>query len=244
MWGFAADQESIGQGPSGGVSYFGIGPPIRTGGGYVGDGGSPGSWNMTTEIEAGAADLAFAREYDLDESFTLEWSAGLRYASYEETTRGGYDVASTLSSVWGQEAYAAEKSNLGEMFGVRVAGRGSFRFARVFSIDAALGFSFLDGQITSRSTLVPSGLLNAGATPAAVAEITDDSRSGETRDLELTVSWRIVGEAVRVWVGWEQQVWEGVASDLVRNFPGTLAPLRDRDSVTFSGYKLGLFVRF
>ena len=43
-----------------------------------------------------AADLAFAREYDLDESFTLEWSAGLRYASYEETTRGGYDVASTL----------------------------------------------------------------------------------------------------------------------------------------------------
>ena len=62
--------------------------------------------------------------------------------------------------------------------------------------------------------------------------------------MELTASWFVVGDAVRIWAGWEQQVWEGIVTDQVRNFPGTSAPLRNRDSVTLSGYKLGIFVRF
>ena len=53
-----------------------------------------------------------------------------------------------------------------------------------------------------------------------------------------------VGDAVRVWLGWEQQVWEGITTDYARNFAGTAFPLRDRDSVTISAYKLGVFVRF
>ena len=244
FWGFSADQRSNGSGPSGGATYFAVGPPIRTGAGYVGDQGDPGSYDLTTEIEAGVADVAFAREHDLGESFVIEWSAGLRYASYEETTRGLYDEADFGSPDFGLESFLADKSGTGEMIGGRVAVRGSWRFAKVFSLDASLGFSFLDGEITGASSLTPSGFDNNGDTPSSLAEITDDSRSGTIQDFDLTVSWRAVGEAVRVWVGWEQQVWDGITTDLVRNFPGTVAPLRDRDSVVFSGYKLGVFVRF
>ena len=35
-----------------------------------------------------------------------------------------------------------------------------------------------------------------------------------------------------------------IAADLARNFPGTTAPLRERDSVAFSQYKVGLFFVF
>jgi len=244
VWGFSSDQRAAGNGPAGGATYFAVGPPIRTGSGYVGDMGQPGSFDLTTEIEAGTADLALAREHDLGESFTIEWSAGLRYASYEETTQGFYDEADFESVDFGQLSYRANKSGKGEMFGGRVAVRGSWMFAKVFSIDASLGFSFLDGELTGSSSLTPSGLSNSGTTPSSLAEITDDSRSGTIQEFDLTVSWRVVGEAVRLWVGWEQQVWDGITTDLVRNFPGTVAPLRDRDSVVFSGYKLGVFVRF
>jgi hypothetical protein len=244
VWGFSADQRATGTGPAGGTTYFAVGPPIRTGSGYVGDKGEPGSFDMTTEIESGLADVAFAREHELGESFTIEWSAGLRYATYEETTTGLYDEASFGSGNFGQLSYQANKYGKGEMLGGRVAVRGSWRFAKVVSLDASLGFSFLDGELTGTSSLTPVGSDNGPTTPSSLAEITDDSRSGSIQDFDLTVSWRVVGEAVRLWVGWEQQVWDGITTDLVRNFPGTLAPLRDRDSVVFSGYKLGVFVRF
>lgn len=244
FWGFSADQRASGSGPGGGATYFAVGPPIRTESGYVGDQGNPGSYDLTTEIESGLADIAFAREHDLGESFKIEWSAGLRYASYEEKTNGLYDEEDFGSLNFGQNTFQANKSGKGEMVGGRVAVRGSWRFAKIFSLDAGLGFSFLDGEITGTSSLTPTGFANSGNTPSSLAEITDNSRSGTIQDFDLTVSWRAVGEAVRVWIGWEQQVWDGITTDLVRNFPGTVAPLRDRDSVVFSGYKLGVFVRF
>ena len=242
FWGFETDQASSGSGPSGGFTHFAIGPPIRrTSGDYDGDQGNPGSWETLTEIEAATADAAYVHEQAVAESFTLAWSAGLRYATYEERTNGSYDEAGIPLGV---SSFAASKSNEGEMIGLRGALRGRWRFAKSFAVDAALGLAFLDGELRGRSSLVPDGSANAATTPASLAEITDDSRSGTQRDMELTASWFVVGEAVRIWAGWEQQVWEGIVTDQVRNFPGTSAPLRNRDSVTLSGYKLGVFVRF
>jgi hypothetical protein len=237
VWGFSSDQSASGSGPAGGLTHFAIGPPIRTAGGYVGDQASPGSFAMTTEIEAGTGDLAFARTESVSESFTIDWSVGLRYARYEERSFGAYAEQQAL----GGTVYEADKSIESDMFGVRAALRGSYRFAGAFSVDAGIGLSFLDGEITGESGLTPTG---SGTTPSSFVSIADDSRSGSMRDVELTVSWWAVGDAVRVWAGWEQQVWDGVPTDLVRNFPGTTAPLATRDSVTFSGYKLGVFVRF
>ena len=47
-----------------------------------------------------------------------------------------------------------------------------------------------------------------------------------------------------VWLGWEQQVWEDIAADLTRNLPDSDVPSRERDSVTFSWFKVGVSYRF
>jgi len=243
-WSFDADQSAAGSGPLGGITHFAVGPPIRTGGGFVGNQGSPGSYGLTTTIEASTADVAFGRPHELTEGFKLEWSLGLRWANYEETTEGFYDEAAIGSPDLGRNTYFASKSNEGDMIGVRAAVHGGYRFAKAFSLDAGVGVSFLDGELTASSGLTPTGLDNSITTPSSYIEINDDGRSGNIWDVDVTVSWYAVGEAVRLWVGWEQQIWDDIPADLVRNFPGTTAPLRERDSVTFSGYKLGVFVRF
>ncbi|HXV77595.1 MAG TPA: hypothetical protein VD788_14880 [Candidatus Polarisedimenticolaceae bacterium] len=244
LWGFSADQSAQGSGPPGGATYFAIGPPIRTGSSYAGAQGSPGSYSIGTEVEAGTADVAFSREETLSESFTLEWSLGLRYASYEERSSGFYDEAALGSGTFGLNSFAADKRIESEMFGVRAAFRGSYRFTQSFSVDGGLGFAFLDGEQVASSGLTPTGLTNSATTPSSFVSFVDDSRSGATWNVDLTISWWVVDEAVRLWAGWEQQVWETLTVDLVRNLPGTVAPLTERDSVAFSGYKIGVFVRF
>jgi hypothetical protein len=109
---------------------------------------------------------------------------------------------------------------------------------------AGLGFSFLDGELTGSSGLIPVGSANAGTEPSSFASITDDGRSGNIVDFDLRIGWCNASDRFRVWLGWEQSIWSEIAQDPLRNFPGTTAPLRERDSVAFSGYKLGLYFRF
>ncbi len=241
LWSFSADQAAFGSGPASGFLHFAVGPPILSGGQYVGTGGSPGFFNLSTEIDATTADLAWSRSAELSESFTVEWSLGVRYANYEETTSGVYDEDGPSSGV---TAYDAAKSNEGDMFGVRGGVRGSYRLGNRYSINAGLGFSFLDGELDASSTLTPTGTGNALTVPTGFAAVTDDGRSGTIRDLDLALTWHSNSDAFRVSVGWEQSFWDDITADLVRNFPGTSAPLGERDSVTFSGYKLGLYFRF
>lgn len=244
FWNFETEQNAAGNGASGGLLDFAIGPPIRTGTDFVGDNASPGSYAIRTEVKATTVDLAFGREQELAENFDLAWSLGLRYAKYEETSDGRYDEQATTDPGFGQDAYNAAKSNQGEMFGVRAALRGSYRFVRSVSLDGQFGFSFLDGELTASSGLTPAGSINSGTTPAAFSGIVDDGRSGNIWDIDIRVTYHGQTDAFRVWLGWEQQVWDNITADLVRNFPGTTAPLRDRDSVSFSGYKLGVYFRF
>jgi hypothetical protein len=244
FWSYETDQSANGSGPGGGLLHFAVGPPIWSGGEYVGNNGSPGFFDLTTELEATTADLAWGKSEALGESFTLEWSAGLRYASYEETTSGTYDEASFGSGAFGTDSFAASKSNEGEMFGVRIALRGSYRLVERFSVDAGLGVSFVDGELTAASTLTPTGTGNQGTTATGLATVEDDSRSGSIRDVDLSLTWHSTGDALRVWVGWEQSIWDEIARDVVRNFPGTSAPLRERDSVTISSFKLGVYYKF
>ena len=60
----------------------------------------------------------------------------------------------------------------------------------------------------------------------------------------MSLVWHAASESFQLSLGWEQSRWDDIAADLVRNFPGTTAPLRERDSVTISGYKLGVLFRF
>lgn len=244
VWSYDGKQSAAGDGLNGGRLHFAVGPPIYTGGEYVGTFGSPGYYEMTTKISAETADLAWGHEQEISEAFRMEMSVGLRYATFEETMEGLYDDAASVDPEFGLVSYAATKSNKGEMIGARIAARGTYRFAQRFSVGSGLGFSYLDGELTASSLLSPTGLENAPLEPSAFASVQDDGRSGNIFDFDLVVGWHNSADWLRFWVGWEQAVWNGIAADLVRNFPGTTAPLQERDSVTFSSYKLGVYVRF
>jgi len=244
FWKFNTDQFAAGNGLIGGRLHFAVGPPIYTAEGYVGAYGTPGYYEMTTEVSARTADLAWAREQELSEAFRMEWSVGLRYATFEETMEGLYDDVSSVDPDFGLVRYSASKSNEGEMFGGRASARATYRFARRFSVSSSLGLSYLDGELKAWSYLSPTGLENASTDPSAFASVRDDGRSGSILDFDLVFGWHNANDWLRLWAGWEQSVWNDIAADLVRNLPGTTAPLRERDSVTFSSYKLGVFVRF
>lgn len=244
LWRFETDQFAAGDGLTGGRLHFAVGPPIYTDEGYVGAFGSPGHYAMTTEVSARTADLAWAREQELGEAFRMEWSVGLRYATFEETMEGLYDDVAYADPEFGRIRYSASKSNEGKMVGAKAAARGTYRFARRFSVSSSLGLSYLDGELKAWSHLSPTGLDNALTEPSAFASIRDDGRSGSILDFDVVFGWHNANDWLRLWAGWEQSVWNDIAADLVRNFPGTTAPLRERDSVTFSSYKLGVFVRF
>jgi hypothetical protein len=242
-WAFSAEQSAAGDGPGVGRLHFAVGPPIFTGGQYVGDNATPGSYALETRVEAEVVDVDWSRIYATSESLSLGWSLGLRYATYTETTQGFYDEESSLSPNLGRVSYAAFKTNQSEAFGARVAGRGSFGIGAGFSIDGEIGLSLLDNQIDSLSRLAPIGTVNQPTTPVARATAFDDGRSGTIFDVELTLAWHTSENGLRFYGGWRQSVWDEITRDLVRNFPGTSAPLEDRSSVTFSGYVLGVLVR-
>ena len=92
--------------------------------------------------------------------------------------------------------------------------------------------------------LAPVGLENITDEPRSFAAAQDDGRSGSILDFDVVAGWHGKNDGLRFWIGWEQSIWNDITTDLVRNFPGTTAPLRERDSVTFSGYKLGVSFRF
>jgi hypothetical protein len=233
-WRFNSQTSALGSGESSDTVHYAVGPPIRTGSDtFVGANGSPGYYLMNTEITAETVDLLWAHSHKLGESLTTDWSLGLRFARFEEIYTGEYgDTPST-------NVFVARKSNVGEMIGARAGLRGNYSITPSFGVVAGLAFSLLDGELTAESGLTP----RSGGTSSS-ASLQDDSRSGSILEFDLGLVWRLSRDKFRILVGWEQQIWDGIAADLMRNFPGTSAPLRDRDAVTFSGYKLGFGVLF
>jgi len=242
LWGFSADQSAGGDGPTGGQLLFAVGPPIPYGDGWLGTSGTPGSFDITTEIEAKTVDLLWSRDVEASERFLLGLDLGVRWAEYEETMQGAYRGVDGFDP--GSGPLDAYKRNTGSMVGLRVAGRASYRFVTSWSLAGGLGFSMLDGEIEATSSLTPRGTVGGEPVLPNSVAITDDGRSGSIQEADVALVWHSRGDNLQVWIGWEQQTWDRITTDLVRNFPGTVAPLRDRDSVTISGYKLGLRYAF
>jgi hypothetical protein len=245
LWSYESSSSAIADGPLGGALHFALGPPIALGGGaFVGDSGSPGHFDLSTTIETAAFDLAFGRTHGIGDEFSMEWSTGLRYASYEETTGGFYDDAISNAGSFGDHRYTVAKSIEGTMVGARLAAQGRYFFTPSFSVSAGVGFAFLDGEIEASSALTPSGLVNAVTQPMSRSVVNDDGKSGRTADFHVRTTWHNGTDRLRVWVGWEQQEWSGIAEDSQRSFPGTTRPLGNRNSITLSGYEVGLSYRF
>lgn len=238
VWGYQTEARAIQDGTAGGTLHFTVGPPIFHGGSYVGNSGAPGFADILTEIQAQTGDISWGGRHGFTDAFTMEWSVGLQVATYEETQSGSYDEVDFNNLAFGQNSFAADKHHKAEMAGGRVAARGSYRFGR-FDLDGGVALSLLDGKIDATSSLVPTGTTNATTTPASFASIEDDGRSGSIRTVDFALGYHFCGERCEVYVGWEESTWEEIAADLLRNLPGTSAPLASRDAVSFSGYKLG-----
>jgi len=184
---------------------------------------------VETEIAARTIDASWSVPQQAGDAFGILWSVGVRWAGFEETTDGQYTI--------GGSTHQAHKSNEGSMLGGRLAGKATYRLGS-FEVGTGLGMALLSGDLDASASLTP-------ATASSVnTQQTDDGRSGSILDFEVTAGWRSASEAVRVWAGWEQAVWEDIAADLVRNLPGAAAPLRDRDAIAFSGFKIGAEFRF
>lgn len=237
-WTFETDVAAVESATSGFLA-FAIGPPVASGGDFFGDAGAPGFLDVTTEIRAETLDLAWAGTQELSDAFSMRWSLGLRYASYEETHTGLYDEAGGPAGV---NSFAVSKSLQGDMLGAKVAARGTYRFGP-FSISSGLGVSLLDGKLEAFSSLEPDGTGNGGLPPSAGSSF-DDGRSGTIRDFDVEGSWHLASERLRLSLGWEQSEWREIAADPLRNFPGTVIPLQEREAVVFSGVRLGLHLRF
>jgi len=220
-WGFGTSVRSSGTGTLG----FSIGPPIAEGEGDLGTG-----YDIDTEISARTTDLAFSKTHAMGESFSLEWSVGLRHANYEETAEGTYTN--------GSSQYAPTKRLEGDMVGARAGVRGTYRW-RHFSVTSSFAASFLDGELTASS-----GMTEVGGAGRSAAEYQDDGRSGNIFDFDVAGAWHDPSGTVSVLLGWEQSVWEGLPADMMRNLPGTVVIMNDRDSITFSGFKLGVHLIF
>jgi hypothetical protein len=219
-WGFATEQDAA----EAGALNFTIGPPV---GGDV----SGTALDITTEVTMNTVDVGWAKSHGVADALDLEWSVALRYARFEETADGVYAD--------GAERFSVAKSNEGEMVGVHAGVRGTYlRKFLVFS--GRLGFSFLDGELTATSGLTQT----AGGSGASSVSFSDDGRSGGIRELDVTGGWHNASNTLQVYLGWEQDAWEEIAADMVRGSSSLpTSPLRDRDSVTVSGWKLGLRFR-
>jgi len=220
-WSFSTSNSQTAVGTLG----FSIGPPIASGMGDIGTG-----LVIDTEIEARTADLALAKEYGLGERFILEWSVGFRYATYEETAGGSYSNGNTL--------YAPYKGIENSMFGARAALQATYRWA-AFSVISGVGGSFLDGEVTGES-----GMSAVSGPGTSAATFNDDGRSGNIFDFSVAAAWHNRNDSVMLLIGWEQQTWNGISADMMRNLPGNAVILRERDSVTFSGIKAGVHLVF
>lgn len=213
FWGFEAEQSEA----MVGTFEFPIGPTE----GF--------SFDLTTEVQARAAEASWIIPFDLTDSFRVEASAGLRYAGYEETTDGTYGTSIGTVDVY--------KSLEGTMLGVRLGGRATYSFGSWFTSVGA-GLSMLDGELEASTSLSPQP---PGAPPL---HLVDDSRSGTILELDVRGGWRAASDKLSLWVGWEQQEWQQIAADLARNLPGNDLISRSRDSVSFSWFKAGASYRF
>ena len=216
VWNLSAEQSAAGD-SSPAAFFFPIGPAIGS------------SFNVTTEVSGLTTDVAWGVTHEPTDAFSLEWSVGLRYASFEETTDGRYGTLDVTRTV--------DKSLQGDMLGAKLAGRGTYRMGS-FSASVGMGLSALDGELEARASLTPQ------PQDTIAVRLIDDSRSGTILDFDLNAAWHSPDDSFSIWLGWEQQVWEDIAADLTRNLPDSNVPSRERDSVTFSWFKVGVSYRF
>lgn len=250
-WQYDDDEQIAVEGPSGGFLNFAIGPAVYDtyAGVPIDNWGYPGAADFNAGIEASTVDVTFSRESDMGDFLTMEWHVGLRFATYEDRLAGTYDICAAGGCDYGSYdpgdiTFDAHKTTEGEMFGARAGFRGTFFLTENLALSSDLSFSMLEGDVTSESGLTPTGLVNAPTNSPTRMIGEDDHRSGNIVEFDVGIQYFILDDRLRFSLGYEHATWNGIVEDLVRNPPGLLNDLDERNSVGFSGYRLGVRYRF
>jgi len=249
-WRHDDDETLAVDGPDGGFLDFAIGPSVYDEDGLLLSFGDPGRAAFDATVKASTIDVEFGQQQELSDVLTMEWSVGVRAATYEDRVRGTYDLCAGAGCgagnpfLPGEIAYAADRSTESNMVGVRAGVLGRYRVSERVAIRSALALSLLNGKIESTSGLTPTGTLNAGVDPTTRFSADEDDRSGRILDLDVGVEFDVVRDLLRLSLGYEHSVWDGVPRDLARNPPAQYTVNAPRDAVTFAGVRLGVWVRF
>ncbi len=191
----------------------------------------PVDYTATAKTKASTIDLDYSRPMHAGEKLTVDWIAGLRSATFEETRTfdsgldsGGYYVNQTHHM----------KS---DAFGVKVGARVNFGFTQHFSLQGLMAYSFMQANTDGEATQ------NAGGTLDQITS-SDDHVMGEIKDYDVRAVWN--WNALDFYVGYGGQTWEGLVADPIEGSccGASGAGHSTRDSVAFNSAHAGVTFRF
>ncbi len=205
-------------------------------------GSDDAAFRGSSEIDATSIEVAFEKDRDFDNSWTLTWKAGLRSVDFEEM----------LMLEWAEEfdcgAYSDEPCEVGydlrtidaDGIGPTVGIGGAHHFAERWSLVGNASLSYVFGDSDTKGTAWNDNCVPGGSCPdTANISHTDGDAAGLITDLNLGVS-------ANVWGGLDLGLFYTFSSwdDLVTNHLGNGDDIDDeisfpiRDNVTFHGLDL------
>jgi hypothetical protein len=161
----------------GGYSYSGNYGLVPGGAGY------PVKYETTSKIKASTLDLDYYRPMQAGEKMTINWIAGLRSATWEETRSFQGSEAPTGTNYY-PYFINQDNHNKADAFGVKVGAKAIFGFTNRFSLQALYTFSFMQGKNDATMTTT-SGNVGSGNDTTEQITSSDDKVNGEIRDYDI-----------------------------------------------------------
>jgi hypothetical protein len=198
-------------------STYGLAPPV--------------DYKATAKTKASTIDLDYSRPMHAGEKLTVDWIAGLRSATFEETRT--FDSGLDATGYYINQTHHMKS----DAFGVKVGARVNFGMTQHFSLQGLMAWSFMQANTDAEATTNEAGTLD---------QITssDDHVMGEIRDYDVRAVWN--WSALDFYVGYGGQTWEGLVADPIDGSccGASGAGRSTRDSVAFNSAHAGVTFRF
>jgi Legionella pneumophila major outer membrane protein precursor len=191
----------------------------------------PVDYTATAKTKASVIDLDYDRPMHAGEKLTVDWIAGLRSATFEETR--AFDSGLDVGGYYVHQTHHMKS----DAFGVKVGARVNFGFTQHFALQGLMAYSFLQANTDGEATQ------NAGGTLDEI-DSSDDHVMGEIKDYDVRAVW--TWNAFDFYVGYGGQTWEGLVADPIEgSCCGASGSGRStRDSIAFNSAHAGVTFRF
>jgi major outer membrane protein len=190
-----------------------------------------------SSVQASSIDVDYSRPVDAGENFTFRWLAGLRSVTFEEEVK-----FSGAGSYGGFDYNIQQKRHMNsDARGLKVGGRGVFRFTERFSMEGGVAVSLLRSDVKGDSS---QSIAGTSTTVSERNRAEDNSGRGQILDLDLRGVW--TEGPLSIYLGFSSSSWNGLVQDpnppRSPSFPMTSGG--GRDSVSFDSFDVGVIYRF